>query len=323
MRKPLMPLVLLLSVMGGGWLLRHYEIRGLDQIQFFPREGTSAASWTSGEPPAAGAPGDTIRVASFNIQVFGEEKLAKPRVMEVLAAVVRQFDVVAVQEVRAKGQDVVPRFVALINSQGASYDFVLGPRLGRSTSKEQYAFIFNQARLETDRDAVYTIEDPDDLMHREPLAAPFRVRGLPVDQAFTFTLVNVHTDPDEVRGELNVLDDVYRAVLADGRREDDVILIGDFNADEQYLSRLGQAAGLQWAVTGVPTNTRGTRMLDNLLFDPRATVEFQGRSGVVDLVREFNLTVDEALAVSDHLPIWAEFSPTEGAAGGRVASRPR
>jgi hypothetical protein len=52
------------------------------------------------QPPGAQA-GDTIKVASFNIQVFGTSKLKKPQVMDVLVKVIRRFDVVAIQEVRS------------------------------------------------------------------------------------------------------------------------------------------------------------------------------------------------------------------------------
>ena len=47
-----------------------------------------------------------------------------------------------------------------------------------------------------------------------------------------------------------------------------------------------------------------------------------GRTGVFDFMREYNLTIDEALKVSDHLPIWAEFSIYEGGEVGRVATLP-
>ena len=130
-------------------------------------------------PPPAAAPGDTIRIASFNIQVFGESKLAKPHVVEVLADVVRRFDVVAVQEVRAKNQSVVPQFLARVNAGGARYDYVIGPRLGRSSSKEQYVFLFDTTRIEVDRRSVYTVPDRNDLLHREPMVARFRVDNLP------------------------------------------------------------------------------------------------------------------------------------------------
>ena len=40
------------------------------------------------------------------------------------------------------------RFVGMVNADGAHYDFVVGPRLGHSVSKEQYAFIYDKARIE-------------------------------------------------------------------------------------------------------------------------------------------------------------------------------
>ena len=159
--------------------------------------------------PAPTADGDTIKIASFNIQVFGTSKLEKPQVMDVLAQVVRRFDVVAIQEVRSKDMTVLPRFVELINADGRQYDYVIGPRQGRTSSKEQYAFVFDATRIEYDRDSIRTVDDSDDLLHREPMVTTFRVRGLPAGEAFTFTLVNIHTDPDETDTELDALDDAF------------------------------------------------------------------------------------------------------------------
>ncbi len=131
----------------------------------------------------------------------------------------------------------------------------------------------------------------------------------------------MHTDPDEVEAEVNALDDVFRAVRTDGRDEDDVILLGDLNANDTQLGELARIPYLAVAVAGTPTNTRGTEQYDNLLFDARATAEFTGRSGVLDLMKQFRLTQEEALAVSDHCPVWAEFSVYEGGQPGRLASR--
>ena len=133
------------------------------------------------QPPAAQA-GDTIKICSFNIQVFGTSKLKKPQAMDVLTKVVRRFDVVAIQEVRSTDDTVVPKFVEMVNADGSRYDFIIGPRLGRTNSKEQYAVLFNTARIEVDRGSVYTVDDPKDLLHREPMVARFRVRGVPADR---------------------------------------------------------------------------------------------------------------------------------------------
>jgi hypothetical protein len=42
---------------------------------------------------------------------------------------------------------------------------------------------------------------------------------------------------------------------------------------------------------------------------------------VYDFQKLHNLTLDQALQVSDHFPIWAEFSAYESVSPGRVAAR--
>lgn len=264
----------------------------------------------------------TIRVASFNIQVLGTSKMSKPAVVDVLARILREFDIVAIQEIRSKDEDILPNLVEHVNSTGRFYDYVIGPRLGRTSSKEQYAFVFDSSTVEVDRSQLYTVADPDDLLHREPLVAWFRVRGARPEEAFTFSLVNIHTDPDETDQELDVLDDVFCVVRDDGREEDDVIIIGDLNVDDQNLGELGRLPGMSWVISATPTNTRGSAQYDNIVFNSAATVEFTGSGGVFDFLRQYNLSVEEALEVSDHLPIWAEFRAYEGGQPGRVATRP-
>ena len=317
-------LAIILAV-GGYFFTQHFDVEGLKDLKLVRKDGsgepgTTPASRTN--VPLGERNSDTVRIASFNIQVLGKSKLNKPEVMQVLADIVRRFDVVAVQEIRSKTDDILPRFVDLINSTGRHYDYVIGPRLGRSVSKEQYAFIYDAQSIEVDRTATYTVSDPDDLLHREPMATPFRVRGPDPSQAFTFTLINIHTDPDETKQELNALDDVYRSVRTDGRGEDDVILLGDLNVNDKKLGQLGEISNITWLISGVPTNTRGTKLYDNIVMHQSSTSEFTGRAGVFDLIREYNLTTEQALKVSDHLPIWAEFSIYEGGRAGPVATRP-
>jgi endonuclease/exonuclease/phosphatase family metal-dependent hydrolase len=271
--------------------------------------------------PAATTFSPTIKIASFNIQVFGTSKLQKTPVMQVLADVVRRFDLVAIQEVRSVDDTILPQFSALINSTGVRYDFVIGPRLGRTNSKEQYAILFDTSRIEVDPTSVYTVPDPQDLLHREPMVARFRPRSVPPNQAFTFSLVDIHTDPDETVTELNALADVFVGVQQNGTGEDDVILLGDINVDEYRLGNLGRLPGIGYVVAGVPTNTRRDKTYDNIIFDRRTTVEYTGRWGVLDLMQEYSLTTAQALEVSDHMPVWAEFSVYEGAVGP-LASQP-
>ncbi len=333
-----------LAVMGGlGFLF--LKGGGLDQVIVAPRasqpqsaiENFSAPKPSNLQSPspsstgnggvaqvsAGAAKGPTIRIASFNIQVFGNKKASKPYVMNTLAEIVRKFDVVAVQEIRSKNQYLIPKFVQLINQDGRKYDHVIGPRLGDTTVKEQYAYLFDTERIDIDHQSVYTVGDPDRLLHRAPLVATFRTRGVDPDNAFTFTLVNTHTDPDDVPEELAALAEVYRVVRRSSRGEDDIILLGDLNTDDRRLGRLGQLPSITPLIAGIWTNTRQSSQYDNLLIHQPSTSEYTGRSGVFDVIRWFNLTQEQALEVSDHFPVWAEFSVYERDQAGRIASHRR
>lgn len=275
-----------------------------DLSQVASPNSTEPVDWTKND--------NAIRVATFNIQVLGRSKMGKPDVVRHLAKTIRFFDVVAIQEIRAVDQNIMPELVQAVNSEGGNYSFTIGPRLGRTTSKEQYAYVFDANKIELIAGSVKTVQEPRnrDRLHREPLVARFQTRRSDGQTPFSFSLINIHTDPDETRIELSALDDVYRAVQ-ESYPEDDVILLGDLNEDSDHLGELGQVADIQWVIAGLPTNTRGTASYDNILFTATETREFTGRGGVFDLRSEFGLSMEEALEISDHLPVWAEFTATE------------
>jgi len=285
------------------------------------------ASAGGNAPPQNVGMGPTITIASFNIKDFGPTKAGKGYVMRELAEIINRFDVVAVQEISTTDEYMVRKFLRLVNQLGSqigrNYDYVIGPRLGVTTQKEQYAYIFETGKIEIDRHSVFTVSDPEGMLDREPLVATFRTRGVDPDQAFTFTLVNVHVDPDLVEREMEALALVYKVVRRESRGEDDIILLGDFNTDDRRLGRLGQLPGMLPLIAGVSTNTRQTAQYDNVILHKPSTTEYSGNSGVYDFMRYKNLSLEQALQVSDHFPVWAEFSIYERDGFGRVASRRR
>ena len=84
-------------------------------------------------------------------------------------------------------------------------------------------------------------------------------------------------------------------------------MLGDLNVDERHLGELGQLSDIAFVVSGVPTNTGGNKTYDNLIYNRQHTAEYTGAWGVFDLEGEFQLT-QEQVEVSDHLPVWAEFT---------------
>ena len=262
-----------------------------------------------------------IRVATFNIQVFGDKKSTDAEVMPTLAQVVASFDVVAIQEVRTGSAVPVERLVQLINASGGQYAATVSKPIGRTSQTECYAFVWDESRIEFVPDSGYVIRDEADRMHREPMVASFRARTQPLDgrRPFSFTMINVHTDPDEVgvndpESELNVLDDVFVRVRdyeygASG--EEDFLLLGDLNVDTAGLNELGQIRDVVSVAGDIMTTTRRTKTYDHILLDRRMSREFTGRFGVVDFIKDLGLSEEAALNVSDHLPVWAEFSAYE------------
>ena len=108
--------------------------------------------------------------------------------MATLAAIIQNFHVVAIQEIRTQDDYFLDNFLRnYVNRNGRAYDKVIGPRLGRSSSTEQYAFLYDTAAIDVNPRMIYTVNDPDDLLHREPLVAMFRVRvsWLPASRTIT------------------------------------------------------------------------------------------------------------------------------------------
>lgn len=277
-----------------------------------------AAHSAGGQATTGAGLRDTIRLASFNLNGWGEAQRDNPVATQILSRLLTQFDVIALQGIRSRRDDLLPDLMMQLNSGGRKFDFMIGPRLGRGDSREQLAFVFDTERIETDRFQLYTVEDPEDMLHREPLVGWFRARNTSSGDAFTFSFVNVHIDPDLARLELPVLPNLVQAILNDGRGEDDIILAGDFSAGAA-TSPLFASSGFRLVIEGVATTTRGTQLLDNFAFAEASTAEFTGRAGAVDFLRQYNLSLEQAVSVSEHLPIWAEFSIIEGGRPGQVA----
>lgn len=261
---------------------------------------------------------DTIRIASFNVSGWGDAKRDQPAVTEMLVRLIGQFDVIALQDIRSKRDDLLPNLMIELNRAGRAFDFMIGPRIGRGEAREQLAFIFDTDRIETDRFQLYTVADPEDIITREPLVGWFRTKQANNREAFTFSLVNMHIDNNLAAAELEALPNLVEAIFNDGRGEDDVILAGDFSAAGTQAPFF--TSGLfRSAIDGVATNVRGSHLMHNIAMPVMGSTEFMGRAGAIDFLRQYNLGLEQALSVSEHLPIWAEFSIIEGGRPGQVA----
>jgi hypothetical protein len=72
-----------------------------------------------------------------------------------------------------------------------SFDYEIGPREGRTSRKEQYAFFYNTATIEALPGAYTLDEGGTDTFEREPYVARFKSKG----GNFDFSFVDIHTKP--------------------------------------------------------------------------------------------------------------------------------
>lgn len=263
-----------------------------------------------------------IRVATFNVKQFGPKKAADPRIMDWIARLVSQFDVIAIQEVHGGDAEPIRALIEQLRSGGADYAATVSEKIGQSERyKEAYAFLWNQRTVQMVPGSDYVVADPGGRMAREPMACSFRCL-IPVEDntpPFSFTLINAHTSPSQVAesatlNEMDVLDDVYLSIAEYSGRtlaEDDIILLGDLNVDAEHLRELGNLPNIR-SVGGIqPTNMKGTKTYDHIILNAATTTEFTGLSGVVDVPTELRLSQDDAESISDHRPVWAEFTAAE------------
>jgi len=324
MWRPILGLLLVSAMVGAAYLMANYrteihrdEDGQIQQITITPlgdQSGVLPYDFSPSKPPPP-----TIRIATLNLGLLDERRLSNRQACSVVVGTIAKFDVVAIQDVRAKDHGLLVRLVDQINTTERSYDFAISESVRGGAARRYGAFVFDKATIEIDRSMVHAVEDPAGGFHHEPLVALFRARGPKETEAFTFKLINVHVDADRAAVQLDLLDDVYRVVRDDHPTEDDVIILGDFATDYQRIGPLREMIDLTASITGTPTSLTRNGTLDNIFLNRRATVEFTGRSGVFDLVREFDLTLQEVGQITEHLPVWAEFSPYEGGQLGHVA----
>jgi len=261
-----------------------------------------------------------LKIATFNIQVFGESKRSKPEVMGVLARVARNFDIIAVQEFRDDTETTLPVYLERINSlPGPEYAATSSPRLGRTSSKENYAFIYNTDTIRLVSGSNFTFADPPegtaaDLFQREPFIARFESAG---GAAFDFVLITIHTEPDGTPQELSSLPLALDAARSRFGDETDFIMLGDMNADCSYLSgseaeslALRNASFLWVVPDDADTTVKSTDCAyDRIILAGTAQEHYGGTWGIFRFDEAHSLNQSEAEDVSDHYPVWVELDP--------------
>jgi endonuclease/exonuclease/phosphatase family metal-dependent hydrolase len=245
--------------------------------------------------------------------------------MDALATIIRLYDVVAIQEIRDKSGRAIQELHLRVNETGRRYDLLTGPRVGRSISKEQYAFFYDLETLQLLQDHLTYDDDndgngsndaddsnhPGDLFEREPFMARFQARK----GNFDFVLINIHTKPGAAAAEIGTLPQVISAAPA-LLNELDIICLGDFNADGRYFNEdtysfIFPASRFGWLIGNHRDTTVGEQdnTYDRIVTTTSLFEDFSGQAGIFRFDEHFDLQMLglEPKEVSDHYPVWAVF----------------
>lgn len=201
----------------------------------------------------------SITIASWNLKNIGPSKLNDPERIDVIVDILKNYDIIAIQEVKDITLQLPQQLIDKMNMDGSNYNVVASDRVGRNVF-EQYLFVYDDDKI----DAIpgtegYGIE-PNDEFEREPYYAMFRAGN------FDFYLFTIHTKPSAVATEIPALRTAYIDLQNNTPDEDDIILLGDFNGKApgvtagSYITidAIAQIPNIIFTINE-ETNTRGGR----------------------------------------------------------------
>ncbi|KAI3383703.1 hypothetical protein SNEBB_004126, partial [Seison nebaliae] len=255
----------------------------------------------------------SYRIGAFNIRIFGLSKLKNEKVLEGLIEIVDRYDLLFVQEIRDKTERTIPKFLESLNEnvEGKTYNYVISSRIGRTRSKEQYAFIYDENKIGIIDQFEYCDGEEKliekkwlDQFHREPFVIKFQFKNF--DSIPKFAFIGIHTDPDEAKEEIVSLFEVAESVDKKWSLEN-VIIGGDMNADCSYFNykKFDLPHPFQSIIPSDAdtTTTRTHCAYDRFFIKGDMVNNFLEMSGTYNFDEIFKLNSTQALAISDHRPI--------------------
>jgi hypothetical protein len=247
-----------------------------------------------------------------------------------------------ISDVSLKAPYVLHEALNKISSKN-KYTMTLSPRVGRSNTKEQYIFFNREAKSGLEVVDSYIYEDTQDLFERPPFIGTFKVKKPGKSGVKLFSIMDVHLRPDKAYVELlhmrQVIEDFienhpqyfdqsktsYQDALEQNvvgatidnkpslKSNHPILIVGDFNADCSYISPKRQQTlrtidfvDFHWVINNeVKTNTRQTCTYDRILVNGDNFVKaiVPNSNTTVHFQQELGMTLDEALDISDHIPI--------------------
>ena len=266
---------------------------------------------------------ENLLIATWNIAQFTGRK--KVRTIQYIADICERFDLIAIQEVKsdlrglAKLKSILP----------GAYDILVSDVSGNT---ERMAFLYDtrtvqQTGLVCEIGFAGTITSPSAFQfNRMPYCASFKAGR------FDFVVVSVHITEGSSSGsaglalrekEINLL---VNEIKKRSKREisktfdRDFFVVGDFNIQKEgdrFFKALVQGPKPKFSMPAqmdtLGTNFSQSKTFDKIAWLQREDFKFSGKFGAVPFGKALYKQTGESARkeVSDHLPVWAEFSINE------------
>ena len=298
---PLAALILLISVFSGSCNQR-------------PKEAQRSASDTTAASSTAAA-SKSITIASFNSLHLGWNN---QKDTSAYCSVLAKYDVIGLVEVM--NTEILDKVKDKLHSMtSVDWEYVASnKKIGRTTYKEYYAIIYRSDKTQFVTGSSRVWDDAGDKFEREPFIATFKSGN------FDYTIILIHTAfGDNVsvrRAEAAELASVFNAVQDEDPKENDILLMGDFNlpASDPGWQNLKAITTMQYEIpdtTLTTLNSKGvlSSSYDNIWFQGQYTNwEFAGTASVdyyyaVTFKDDPNPGKRAFKRVSDHVPVYAVF----------------
>jgi endonuclease/exonuclease/phosphatase family metal-dependent hydrolase len=245
------------------------------------------------------------KLLSWNLENFGKSK--SQETISYIANTLRDYDIIAIQEVVAGygGAQAVAKLADELNRKGAKWDYVISDPTTRSAYKtERYAFLWKTAKLKKIGrpwlEKKYHLE-----IDREPYFCTFEYENK------QFTVVNFHAITKSRQPETEIK---YFKYLPEEYPNLNLIFAGDFNCPQSHtvfnpLKKMGYKAIIENQKTSLKQEYKNGEYLsaefDNMHYKTSKIKPLN--SGIIPFYKNFN-SLKEARVISDHIPIWFEFS---------------
>ncbi len=246
-----------------------------------------------------------VTICSWNLRDFGKSK--SDSVVEFIANTVKNYDIIVIQEVVAGygGSQAVARLSDELNRKGVKWDYIISdPSVSSSYKTERYAFLWKPARVRKIGKS-WLEEKYKTEIDREPFYSTFSFNSK------EFTLVNFHAITESKQPETEVK---YFKFLPEEYSNLNLIFCGDFNLPQSHtvfspLKGMGYKSALICQKTSLKEECKNDECLssefDNVFFNAKKVTS--EASGVVHFYKTFS-DLSEARKISDHIPIYFEFS---------------